>query len=205
MIYRKGDIKMFTDYRLNKTLWIEEIFDGRLEHYGVHETFVEDAKPDFRCLTDGNNVLWIEEDEEIDFMFGFGLLSAMEKILTAIEEAFDAEIFSEHQTQYWGNETGPECRCDRKKAVERVQSKLNILIMGYVRRKSRYLEPCSSFESVVNIANDLIIENPDLASPGREAELLEKTNMICMEKYNSTLSVKKLDMKTATHLGYFLH
>jgi len=196
---------MFTDYRLNKELWIEELFDGRLECFGVHETFVAEATPDSRCLTDGNNVLWVEGDGEVEFLLGFGMFNATEKILSAIEEAFDVEIFSEHQQQYWGKGGEEECRCDRREVAGEVQAKLNILIMRYVRGESPNIEPYSGFMPVVNIAKDLTIENPDLASPGREEELLEKTNQICIEKYNAMHGVIEQELKTATHLGYFLH
>jgi hypothetical protein len=52
---------MFTDYRLNKKLSIEKIFDGRLERFGVHETFVAEAKPEWRCLTDGNRAVFYRD------------------------------------------------------------------------------------------------------------------------------------------------
>jgi len=196
---------MFTDYRLNKKLSIEKVFDGRLERFGIHETCVAEAKPDWRCLTDGNSVLWVEGDEEIDCLLGFGMFNVTEKILTAIEEAFDAEIFSEHQPQFWGNETEDEWRCDRRKLAEEIQTKLNNLIMRYVRGESLNIEPYSSFMPVVNIAKDLIIENPVLALPDREAELLEKANKICIEKYNAMHSVTEQELKAVTSSGYFLH
>ena len=202
---------MFTDYRLNKKLSIEKIFDGRLERFGVHETFVAEATPDSRCLTDDNNVLWVEADEwvegdeEVGFLWGFGMFNATENILTAIEKTFDAEIFSEHQPQFRENEGDEKCRCDRVEAAEEVQTKLNIMIMRHVRGESLNTEPYSGFVPVVNIAKDLIIENPDLASPDCEAELLEKTNKICIEKYNAMHSVTEQELKTATSSGYFLH
>ena len=85
-----------------------------------------------------------------------------------------------------------------------VQTRLNIWIMRYVREGSRFSEPCSSFEPLVNIAKDLIIENPYLASPDCEAELLEKTNKICIEKYNAMHNATEQELKTATSLGHFL-
>jgi hypothetical protein len=195
---------MFTDYRVNRKLSIEKMFDGRLERFGVHETFVAEATPEWRCLTDGNNVLWVEGDGKIDNLLGFGMFNATEKILTAIEEAFDAQIFSEHQPQFWGNETEEELRCDRRKTAEEIQAKLNIMIMRHVRGESLNIEPYSGFRPVVKIAKDLIIENPDLAASDREAELLEKTNKICIERYNAMHCVTEQELKTTTGLGYFL-
>jgi hypothetical protein len=205
MIYRKGDRKMFTDFRLTKVLSFDDIFDGRLERFGVHDISVEGATSEFHCLTDGNNVLWVEVDDEIYFLLGFGMFNAAENILTAIGEVFDVEIFSEHQHQYWRNETEAECRCGRRKIAEEVQTRLNILIMRYVREGFRFSEPCSSFEPLVNIAKDLIIENPDLASPDLEEELLEKTNKIYSEKYDAKPRAIKQELRIAAHLGHFLH
>ena len=60
------------------------------------------------------------------------------------------------------------------------------------------------FNACGKYCKNLIIENPDLASPDREAELLEKTNKICIEKYNAMHCVTEQELRTPTRLGYFL-
>ncbi len=40
---------MVTDYRLNKGLGFDEIFDGRPDHFGVHDISIAEATPEFHC------------------------------------------------------------------------------------------------------------------------------------------------------------
>ena len=181
---------MLTDFRLNKELCFDEIFDGRLDRYGVHDTSVAEPNPWFRCLTDGNNIVWVEVTEPIEFLIGFGTFDAKEKILTAIAEVFEVEISSEHLYQYWEFDLNRMCLCYRKDVAEEVQFKMNNLIMKHVRSGHRHFELCSSLGTVVNIAKYLMIENPDLASPEREAELLEKTYKRREAIFNRVTSLK---------------
>jgi hypothetical protein len=92
-----------------------DLFDGRLEDAGVHEHHSkdEDAPDNARCLTDGESFLWVYGDES-------GLVKSFTRyasnganglvgyILAAISDAFDVDIFSEHQPQFWGFETVEE-------------------------------------------------------------------------------------------------
>jgi hypothetical protein len=48
-----------TGYRTLKKVNAQELFDGRLEPYGVREQIVPDSTTTGkRCLTDGNNYMW---------------------------------------------------------------------------------------------------------------------------------------------------
>ncbi len=53
-------------------------------------------------MTDGRNFLavYLTEDGFVDFLTVYGV-DAPGKILHAISEAFDTEIFSEHEPQFW--------------------------------------------------------------------------------------------------------
>ncbi len=55
---------MIIDFSLEKKVSFEELFDGRLERFGIQEAIKEGSTSDnSRCLTDGNNFLWIYGDE----------------------------------------------------------------------------------------------------------------------------------------------
>ncbi|HYB05180.1 MAG TPA: hypothetical protein VED02_00345 [Methyloceanibacter sp.] len=96
---------MSTDYRLFEEVTVDALFDGRLEKFGVREH----VKPDEtsktqRCLTDGCNFLWVYIDDA-------GLVSCLSRyapngdpsqILNAIARAFDTDIFTEYEPQFWG-------------------------------------------------------------------------------------------------------
>ena len=54
---------MSTNYRLSKKIRINELLDGRLESFGVRQMNDETSAKQ-KCLTDGNNFLWVYIDDE---------------------------------------------------------------------------------------------------------------------------------------------
>ena len=71
---------MSTDYRSLSPIPFDELFDGRLEKFGVYEHIVPgEASDTERCLTDGRNRLWAyaSEDGSIDIrVAGFNFPSS---------------------------------------------------------------------------------------------------------------------------------
>jgi len=56
---------MSTDFRLLKRVQASDLFDGRLSIFGVREHVVPDEPTrNARCLTDGNNWLWVYVDDD---------------------------------------------------------------------------------------------------------------------------------------------
>jgi hypothetical protein len=86
-----------------------DLFGGRLAEFGVHEAVSKDSTETSRCLTDGRNYLPVRIDED-----GFVTTvtrhwgNAPGKILNALAEAFETDIVSEYEPQYWGFETEEE-------------------------------------------------------------------------------------------------
>jgi hypothetical protein len=84
-------------YPLNKAIRMMDLFDGRLEKYGVREHQTERTAPTRRCLTDGENFLWVygddsDENEPASFTeYAPGPNNAL-TILDAIIAEFDVEI-----------------------------------------------------------------------------------------------------------------
>jgi hypothetical protein len=99
---------MSTDYSLEKKIRISDLFDGRLERFGVREHILE-KKSNKRCLTDGRSVLWVSADDEgfVSYLSRYAGNLA-DTILGAIAEAFSTDIFSEYEPQYWGYDTQEE-------------------------------------------------------------------------------------------------
>lgn len=85
---------MSTEYKSLKEIPFSELFDGRLERFGVRE-HIKDGKTDDRrrCLTDGRNFLWVYRCQEgaVAAFTRFGA-NAPGKILGAVAETFDADI-----------------------------------------------------------------------------------------------------------------
>jgi hypothetical protein len=108
---------MSTDYRPLSPIFASELFDGRLEQYGVREHVKPIDKhghgtTEFtRMLTEGrSNYLWvfINDDGTVLCFTRYAPNGNPSRILNAIFETFDVEIFSEHEPQFWGFETQEE-------------------------------------------------------------------------------------------------
>ena len=96
---------MSTYYSLIKKIPGCDVFDGRLEEFGIREQIVPDQTTDrHRCLTDGHEYVWVIMDGAGYFWHVWGT----SKIPYAVADAFDADIVSEHQAKFWGFDTEEE-------------------------------------------------------------------------------------------------
>jgi hypothetical protein len=103
---------MSTVFAALKKISITELFDGRLDTFGVLEFIEEDGqKENRRVLTDGDDnylVVVIDENDNVDYFVRYAGCNAPWLILDAIEAAFDTRIVSENEPEYWGFETEEE-------------------------------------------------------------------------------------------------
>ena len=70
----------------------------------------EDTSDINKCLTDGRNFMWVHIDGDgfISTLTRYFPNGAPGRILRAISEAFDTDIFSEYEPQFWGFDTQEE-------------------------------------------------------------------------------------------------
>lgn len=104
---------MSLDFRTEKMISMTDLFDGRLSAYGVVEHCGSKwASRGSRCLTDGENYVWVSPTKFVGATYVSDLSAYGEncpdRILNAIAEAFNTEIFDEDQPQFWGFETQEE-------------------------------------------------------------------------------------------------
>jgi hypothetical protein len=107
-------------YRLRKSIKADELFDGRLEAFGVREEVrpegTADRYPSFmkvkevRYLTDGRNSMKV-----IVYESGVAAVTVRNpwgapegEIFYAIAKAFDSDIVSDQQPEFWGFDTQEE-------------------------------------------------------------------------------------------------
>jgi hypothetical protein len=104
---------MSTDFRPRRCIFARDLFDGRLDKYGIHEWGA--PREQWRCLTDGRDnylSVLINDDGSVEEFTRYSSCNDPEAILAAVAEAFETEISSEHEPQYWGFETNEEMyRC----------------------------------------------------------------------------------------------
>jgi hypothetical protein len=157
---------MSTTFRLSEKVTALALFDGRLEKFGVRESVVPDVTTEQkRCLTDGRNYLWVSMDD------GGAVWSltryagnAPGKILEAIAEAFNTDIFSEYQPQYWGFNTQEEWDAwqeeTAREAAEKSTEKFYVQIMHYLRGEPHDIRPGAILKIKADIAKKLSTKIP---------------------------------------------
>ena len=189
---------MSTDYRTEKEITFAELFDGRLESYGVKEKVVEGkTAADFRSLVDGHSYVWVYGDEVVSVITRYGLSNNPYKIISAIAEAFETDIFSERQPQYWGYETEEEWEKAWHKIHEEDQAKFYVKIIKYVTGQPNDIKPGTVGMTKANIAKELIAENPNLASPLCMEKLMEAIDRIYMDNHATVITLSDQDIAMA--------
>ena len=189
---------MSTDYSTKEKISFADLFDGRLERYGVREHISEDSTENRRCLTDGRNYLWVfaADDRTLEILKRYGG-NAPGQILGAIAEAFDTDIFSEYEPQFWGFDTQEEWDRAWSKISEEHEAKFHADIINYVAGEPNDLRPGSIGMIKANIAKDLIADSPDLISPDQKTELMEAIDQIYEGDHAVTIKLDEEEIAEA--------
>ncbi len=187
---------MSTDYGPKDEILIKDLFDGRLESFGIREAITDETTSTARCLTDGRNQLWVYGNEEVDIVRRPGFAS-MGKILAVIAEIFETYFYSEHEPEFWGFESQAECD-DAWYAIHKEQeAEFYIEMMKHVRGEPSDIKQGTIGMTKVNIARQLIAENPDLASPDYKENLLQAVNRAYEGDHSVVVELNDLDIATA--------
>jgi hypothetical protein len=177
---------MSLDYRPRKKIKLSEILDGRLEPYGIHEYADFDKSETNRCLTDGDSGLFVYGDEEGVTFKANGSCGFPVKILSAICDVFDADIFSNYDPQYWGFESEEAQEADNAYWVERNRQEREEREKFYweiiANGKEAGYAPSKIDLRKLEIAKRLISENPDLQSPVKKDEFIDLVEKLSRRK-----------------------
>ncbi len=108
---------MTVDFKPKDKIIIEELFDGRLEQFGIREKIVKGyTSTNFRYLTDWSKTyIRVYGDELVD-SFTWHIPNPPKgrprMVLAVIEKVFDTNIYSNIEPQFWGFETVDEWKSD---------------------------------------------------------------------------------------------
>jgi hypothetical protein len=149
---------MSLDLKLSKKVSARDLFDGRLEKYGVREHVHSHTTEQYRRLVDGRNALSVEMDDDgfVGWLTVYGM-NDPSKILVAIAEAFETEIFSEDEPQYWGCNTQEELDAVMKEFFNEQEFYANVC--AYVRGEPNVIQPGTYAEIRAKIAKRLVDED----------------------------------------------
>jgi hypothetical protein len=168
---------MSTDFIFSEKINACDLFDGRLEKFGVREDIsVDKTSEKARCITDGRNYLWvwINDAGVVSGFTRYGLANMPGKILKAIAEVFETDIFSEHEPQYWGFDTQGEWDAAMEQLAKKERERFYSEIVKYLRGEPHDILPSTVGMAKAEIAKKLVDENPELLSPENKNQLMSK-------------------------------
>jgi hypothetical protein len=129
---------MSTSYCLLKKVRACELFDGRLEAFGIREHVNDETTERRRCLTDGRNYVWVCMDESGDWVEVLTRYAgnASGKILNAVAEAFETDIVSEYEPQFWGFDTQEEWDAWQNELAREHEKEFCAALLKFLRGES---------------------------------------------------------------------
>src|SRR5215813_13719062 len=134
---------MSTSYRPFKKVHASNLFDGRLEAFGFRDHVTPDETTERRrCLTDGRNYLWvyIADSGFVSRLVRYGG-NAPGKILNAVAEAFETDIVSEYEPQFWGFDTEEERDAVWAAEAQKEEQRFYNDVVKFVRGEAHDIRP----------------------------------------------------------------
>ena len=123
------------------------------------------------------------------------------KILAAVSEAFDTDIFSEYEPQFWGFETQEEWDAWQQAAAKESEDRFYADLLKYVAGEPNGIIPGKIGEIQAKIAKALVSEDPGLVAPGRRAELMEKIRTIYDRDHAVRVTLSDKDLALVSMLA----
>ena len=99
-------------------------------------------------------------------------------ILSAIAEAFDTDIASEHQSQYWGFETQEEWDAAWEQMAREHREKFHLELMKYLRGEPNDIRQGTVGMIRAEIAKGLVEKDPSLLLPKNKDKLHIEINTV---------------------------
>jgi hypothetical protein len=126
-----------------------------------------------RCLTDGDNFLWVYMNHEgsVSRFSAHGLKGQPGKIVDAIGDTFGTHIFSDHEPQYWGFATQEEWDAAKNRASDQARNELYAYVCAYVRGERIGIKPAIG-KIKANIAKVLVETDATLLHSENKDKLL---------------------------------
>jgi hypothetical protein len=199
-----GETTMSTDFRPLTPIRMADLFDGRLQDVGVHEHHSEEATANPKCLTDGQNCLWVHADEEgLVSSFSRHGRNAPQRILGAIADEFDVDIVSEYEPQFWGYETQEEWDAAWTEMAEKDEQNFYNEVAKFVRGENHDIRPGTIGMIQAEIAKRLITDSPDLLAQDKRPELIKAVKQIYERDHAVTVKLSEKELAVvrmyATH------
>jgi hypothetical protein len=169
-----------TDFCPLKPIKMVEVFDGRLERFGIREHQPEESSKTTRLLTDGRNYLLVDCGED-GLVTGFtrrAWCNAPQQILEAISNEFNVQIVSEYEPEFWGYETQAELDAAMDLMAKESERKFYEQVEKFIRGETHDINPGTVGMIQAEIAKDLVARNPELLFADNRKHLIQAVEAI---------------------------
>ena len=192
---------MSTDYRPLTDIVAADVFDGRLEIFGIHEHLNENTTETRRVLTDGRNYLWVFVTNGLAKGFTRNAGSGNpDKILNAIAKAFDVGIVSEYEPQFWGFNTKEEWNAAWDAMAKEDAEEFHTQILKFLNGEPHDIRPGTIGMQQAEIAKKLVEEDPTLLLPTNKSKLRDAIKAIDERDHVVTVTLGTDDLALAKML-----
>jgi hypothetical protein len=189
---------MSTSYCPRKKVPACNLFDGRLAAFGVREHVEPDETTERRrCLIDGRNCLWVYIDANgfVDHLVRYGA-NAPGKILNAVAKAFETDIVSEYEPQFWGFDTQEEWDAWMEQMSRESEERFHLELLKYLRGEPNDIQPGTVGMINAEIAKKLVENDPALLLPINKDKLRNEIQSIYERDHmvSITLDPQQIDL-----------
>jgi hypothetical protein len=129
---------MSTDYRPIPAIPFNQLFDGRLDKYGVREKADPDTTVRRRYLVGGDGVLEAYKNDDGTSSFSRRSFTPVPwAVIDALTEEFETELVSEHDHRFWGFATKEEERDWHDQMAKEAEDNFYKDLSHYLRGEAR--------------------------------------------------------------------
>jgi hypothetical protein len=168
---------MSTTYSLRDKLLMASLFGNQLERYGIVEEPVPGTTWErHRLLTQGNNSIWVDADDDgyVSYLKHSGYPPF--RILDAICEEFETTIYSEFHPQFWGFDTDEEWEAAMRELDREDEERFYTDIIKFLVGQEHGIKSGTVGMIQAKIAQELVLLRPELTRLDKKNELLAAIN-----------------------------
>ena len=152
-------------------------------------------------LTDGRNYLWLYVDDAglVRSLTRYMPNGVPTKILSAIAEAFDAEIVSEYEPQFWGFDTQEEWDAWELMIDKQYQEKFYNDVLKYLQGEPHGIPPGTNGMLKAKIAKKLVESDATFLEPANKEKfqaqiesIFQRDHMLSQKSSPQALAAAKL-------------
>jgi hypothetical protein len=187
---------MSTYYRPIPDISFDQLFDGRLEKYGIKEEIVANPTKGMRYLVGCDGFLQVHREENGTCAFTRRGCVPW-SIFDALTEEFRIELVSEHDHRYWGFATEEEWNACHEQLAKEDEDKFYDNILKYLRGEPNGLLRGTIGMIKAKIAESLVARDPSLMAPEKRDALLDAVRAIYDRDHTVTITLTEQDLAAA--------